>query len=69
VEPGGEFAEKRRLQAKDWMWTLVLDGLKDLFLRDPQVESLLGQVQEGVATGNTTPGAAARRLLETFKRH
>jgi LAO/AO transport system kinase len=69
LEPGGEFAEKRRLQAKDWMWTLVLDGLKDLFLRDPQVESLLGQVQEGVATGNTTPGAAARRLLETFKRH
>ncbi len=64
----GEFAEKRRLQASDWMWTLLMNDLKDLFLRDKNVESLLGQVQEAVSRGGTTPGAAARRLLEAFKR-
>lgn len=64
----GELESKRRLQASDWMWTLLLDDLKTMFLRDRMVEALLGQVQESVATGVTTPGAAARRLLEAFKR-
>lgn len=68
LEAGGEFAEKRRRQATSWMWTLLMDDLKDLFLRDPQVEALLGPVQEAVAGGITTPAAAARRLLEVFKR-
>jgi len=65
----GELQEKRNLQASDWMWTLLLDDLKEMFLRDRNVESLVEQVQEAVATGVTTPSAAARRLLEAFKRH
>jgi len=69
MSEGGEFERKRQLQANDWMWSLVLDGLKDLFLRDKNVEALLGSVQEAVTAGVTTPGAAARRLLEVFKRH
>ncbi len=69
MKKSGEFDEKRRLQATDWMWTLLMDDLKDLFLRDKNVEALVGQVQQAVATGATTPGAASRRLLEAFKRH
>lgn len=64
----GEFEQKRRLQATDWMWTQVMVDLKDLFLRDRQVEALLEPVQQAVAQGVTTPSAAARRLLEAFKR-
>ncbi len=64
-----EFDEKRRLQATDWMWALVMDDLKDLFLRDKNVAGLIEQVQVGVSTGATTPSAAARRLLEVFRRH
>lgn len=64
----GELAKKRKLQASDWMWTLLMDDLKEMFLRDRNVEALLGQVQEAVASGVTTPSAAARRLLEVFKR-
>jgi len=69
MEKSGEFEKKRRLQATDWMWTLLMNDLKDLFLRDKNVEALLSQVQEAVSEGVTTPGAAARRLLEAFKRH
>ena len=65
----GELQDKRNLQASDWMWTLLLDDLKEMFLRDRNVESLVEQVQEAVATGVTTPSAAARRLLEAFKRN
>jgi LAO/AO transport system kinase len=68
MQASGEFERKRRLQATDWMWTLVLDDLKQLFLRDRQVEALIGPVQDAVANGLTTPSAAARRLLDVFKR-
>ncbi|HEY5674075.1 MAG TPA: methylmalonyl Co-A mutase-associated GTPase MeaB [Malonomonas sp.] len=63
-----EFDNKRRLQASDWMWTLVQEDLKDLFIRNKNVAALLDQVQAGVSQGITSPGAAARRLIETFKR-
>jgi len=65
----GELEKKRRLQASDWMWTLLIDDIKEMFLRDRNVEALLGQVQDAVASGTTTPSAAARRLLEAFKRN
>ncbi len=64
-----EFSSKRRLQTNDWMWSMVMDNLKDLFLNDPKVATTLDQVQAGIANGTTTPGAAARRLLESFKRY
>ncbi len=64
-----EFETKRHLQATDWMWTLVMDDLKDLFMRDKHVVGLIDQLQQGVSTGITAPGAAARRLIEAFKRH
>jgi len=64
-----EFTSKRRLQATDWMWTLVMDDLKDLFLRDKNVAATLEQVQTGISQGTTSPGAAARRLLGAFRRH
>ena len=64
----GELEAKRKLQASDWMWTLLMDDLKEMFLRDRNVEALLDQVQTAVANGVTTPSAASRRLLEVFKR-
>jgi len=64
-----EFESKRRLQATDWMWSLVMDGLKDLFMQDKNVIAMLDRVQTGVSAGTTSPSVAARRLLEAFKRH
>ncbi len=68
MQTSGEFAEKRQRQSIDWMWTLLMDDLKRLFHRNPRVEALLPQLLDSVTAGTTTPGAAARRLLETFKR-
>jgi len=69
MQETGELEKKRRLQASDWMWTLLIDDIKEMFLRDRNVEALLSQVQDAVANGTTTPSAAARRLLEAFKRN
>jgi LAO/AO transport system kinase len=68
MQQSGELESKRQLQASDWMWTLLMDDLKEMFLRDRNVEALLDQVQDAVASGATTPSAAARKLLEAFKR-
>lgn len=68
MQESGEFHEKRALQNSDWMWTLLMDDLRETFLRHPKVEALLPRLQDSVATGVTTPGAAARRLLEVFRR-
>ena len=64
-----EFEHKRRLQATDWMWSLVMDELKSLFLNDRKVAAIVNQLQTGVSQGQTSAGAAARRLIKAFKRH
>lgn len=64
----GEFEKKRNLQASDWMWSLVQEELKDLFMRDKHVAPLIDQVQTSVSHGMTTPSVAARRLIEAFTR-
>ena len=69
MKQNNEFTNKRNLQANDWMWTLVMDNLKELFMRDKNVAAMIEQVQTGVSQGVTTPSAAARRLLEVFRRH
>jgi len=65
----GEFEKKRLLQANDWMWAMVMDDLKDLFMHDKNVAAMLDQVQTGVSQGTTPPSVAAKRLLEAFRRH
>ena len=59
----GELAEKRRLQAIDWMWSLVEDGLKDRFFKNPQVKAQLPDKVAAVERGKTTPTVAAHELL------
>ena len=59
----GELAEKRRLQAIDWMWSLVEDGLKDRFFKNPQVKAQLPTMIAAVEKGKTTPTVAAHELL------
>jgi len=59
----GEFEAKRKKQAIDWMWSMIESGLHHLFKSHPQVHAALPLLTNQVATGLTTPGAAAQRLL------
>lgn len=68
MNESGELAERRRGQSVDWMWSLVMDDLKALFLNDKNVKGIFPQVQEAVSKGVTTPSAASRRLLNAFKK-
>ena len=59
----GEFEAKRKKQALDWMWSLIETGLHNLFRSHPQVHTALPRLAQEVASGQTTPNAAAQRLL------
>ena len=68
MQQSGEFEDTRKHQAVDWMWALLMDDLKTLFLNHKDVKGIFPQVQEAVAQGITTPSAASRRLLDVFRR-
>jgi len=60
----GEFTAKRRRQALAWMWELIDAGLRARFRSHPQVRAALPELAEAVERGQTTPSAAALRLLQ-----
>ncbi|MFN3986080.1 MAG: methylmalonyl Co-A mutase-associated GTPase MeaB [Rhodocyclaceae bacterium] len=64
MEKSGEFEAKRRHQAQAWMWDLIDAELRGRFRRHPQVRAELGGLTAAVARGETTPSAAAQRLLQ-----
>jgi LAO/AO transport system kinase len=59
----GEWADKRRRQAVDWMWSLIESGLHEQFRAHPAVRAQLARLTEDVAHGRATPSAAASSLL------
>lgn len=64
----GELEARRRRQARNWMWSLVDDGLKNAFRADPRVSREIPRLEAAVEAKETTPGAAARQLLSHFLR-
>lgn len=66
MEKSGEFADTRRRQAVDWMWSLLMDDLKTMFLNHKGVKNIFSQVEKSVARGLISPSAASKKLLDTF---
>ncbi|MBP9714246.1 MAG: methylmalonyl Co-A mutase-associated GTPase MeaB [Sterolibacterium sp.] len=67
LQPTGEFAARRQRQAVDWMWSLIDSGLRQYFHQHPVVRASLPEINQAVAEGRTTPGAAAYRLLSALQ--
>jgi len=64
----GELQEKRKVQAVDWMWTVVEEGLREQFQAHAGVRKVLSSVTAKVSRGTLAPGAAARELLDTCRK-
>ncbi|MBI5121687.1 MAG: methylmalonyl Co-A mutase-associated GTPase MeaB [Rhodospirillales bacterium] len=59
-------ARKRALQAKDWMWQAIEDGLKERFHAHPAIAGHLKALEDKVLAGQASPTAAAQELLHLF---
>ncbi|MEW6515037.1 MAG: methylmalonyl Co-A mutase-associated GTPase MeaB [Pseudomonadota bacterium] len=65
----GEFAEKRRRQSIDWMWSMIDAGLRHRFREHPAVKSTLPELTYAVSAATVTPTVAAHRLLNLLNRY
>ncbi len=63
----GEFDDRRRRQARSWMWKLVEDGISRAFRERPGMAEAIAREEAAVTAQTTTPAAAARKLLEEFR--
>ncbi|MBL0715173.1 MAG: methylmalonyl Co-A mutase-associated GTPase MeaB [Desulfosarcina sp.] len=62
-EASGELAANRRQQALAWLQELVDDGVRERFLRHPDIRDHLPRYRREVLEGRTSPTAAADALL------
>jgi LAO/AO transport system kinase len=58
-----ELEEKRKRQAADWMWSLIDEGLKERFVRQPEVKKQLPRILREIDRGTLSPTTAADQLL------
>lgn len=63
MRASGEFDIKRRGQALDWFQALLDEGLRERFMRHPDIAKHLPRCQRAVARGETSPTIAAGELL------
>ncbi len=66
-EASGERQARRVEQARQWMWSLVEEGLESAFRAHPEVSSRIDPLERAVENLEITPAAAARSLLEAFR--
>jgi LAO/AO transport system kinase len=66
LQASGELAAKRREQARNWLWRELSDNLLDVLKNRPGIAEHLLELEARVVAGKTTPGAAARDLLQRF---
>lgn len=62
----GIFAERRRQQTREWLYTLVEEQLRHYFFDHPQVKTLLPQLENDIMAGSVTVMSAARHLLSVL---
>jgi len=67
LEPSGEWQARRKEQARQWMWSLVEEGLEDSFRAHPDVSSQIESLERAVQDLDVSPAAAARTLLAAFR--
>lgn len=63
AQQSGAFAEQRRRQDREWLWTLLREGLERAFLQADGAKEQIARLEAAVAARQTTPAAAAAALL------
>jgi LAO/AO transport system kinase len=66
LEASGEASQRRREQARAWMWSLVDEGLRRAFRSHPRVAPRIEALEREVEALAITPAHAARSLLAEF---
>lgn len=66
MKRNGLFYTKRGEQNISWMWSFIMDNLKDHFVSNTHVKELLSEYQSKVRNNEINPTIAAEALLKLF---
>lgn len=64
----GGFEARRKAQALDWMHSMTHDYLRSTFYSNPNVASLLPQIEQAVACGEISATSAVQQLVAIFEK-
>lgn len=66
IKSSGIFYSKRGEQNISWMWSYIMDTMKDNFTSNSKVKIVLKDLQEKVREGKVNPTSAGEELLKCF---
>lgn len=66
MKKSGKFESKRGEQNLSWMWSYIMDTLKDDLISNQAVKKLLSDYTEHVKSGRKNPTSAGEEILECF---
>lgn len=62
----GVFEARRRVQTKEWMYSMIVDQLQASFFHHPDVKFLLPKLENEVITGDRTVTSAVESLFKAY---
>jgi LAO/AO transport system kinase len=66
MKQSGAFEERRREQARAWLWSDLREGLVQAAMAEPKLAERAKSVEQAVLAGEMTPTSGARDLLDRF---
>ncbi|WP_285768966.1 methylmalonyl Co-A mutase-associated GTPase MeaB [Peribacillus sp. SI8-4] len=66
TKKSGVFQERRRMQAKEWLYSLMDHQLKMMFYKNEAIKELLPNLENQVMSGNKTVTAAVKQAFQAF---
>lgn len=66
TKESGVFAERRRVQQKEWIYSMIMDQLQFSFFYHEDVKQLLPKMENEVIAGNRTATSAVGELFEAY---
>lgn len=65
----GRFEDRRKVQKREWIYSMITDQLQYSFFHHPQVKLLLPQLENDVMAGEKTTASAVAILYNAFLNH
>ncbi|MFI8494768.1 methylmalonyl Co-A mutase-associated GTPase MeaB [Peribacillus butanolivorans] len=66
TKESGVFQERRRMQSKEWLYSLIDHQLKTMFYKNETVKGLLPALENQVMSGNKTVTTAVQQAFQSF---
>ncbi|MFU2013486.1 methylmalonyl Co-A mutase-associated GTPase MeaB [Peribacillus butanolivorans] len=66
TKESGVFQERRRMQSKEWLYSLIDHQLKMMFYKNETVKGLLPVLENQVMSGNKTVTTAVQQAFQSF---